>query len=351
MEVALAEHDIKMTHIIGPATEHKIHPESKIEIESRLANLVGSRSAQTPILLEFTTYTLSHHRMHWIDVQGLNEHWSEATVRAEIAGPLAIKIDTQNVTRLRLDFAAGHWPGNPRGRVAIEIDGTLLGSDHPNAPVVASDRSMECVLILNNGKWQYLIDSNTNKDQLAKRPGLQGPIDDAFNDSFIFVIPSGKSSDPITQAWYEKESAHAMQQWRSHFRGDVRVVRDDEVSEQLIASANLILFGDAKSNRIIERISASLPIRWDEKEITIGTHTYPSAGHVAAVIYPNPLNRDRYVVLNSGFTFREYDYLNNARQTPKLPDWAIIDVTGGSTTRDPGKITAAGFFDEAWQPQ
>lgn len=351
MEVALAAHDIKMTHIIGPATEHKIHPESKIEIESRLANLAANRSAQTPTLLEFTTYTLSHHRMHWIDVQGLNEHWSEATVRAEIAGPLAIKIDTKNVTRLRLDFAAGDWPGNPRGRVAIEIDGTLLGSDHPNAPIVASDRSMACELILNDGKWQYLSAIDTQSDPLAKRPGLQGPIDDAFNDSFVFVMPSGKSSDPITQAWYEKESAHAMQQWRTHFRGDVRVVRDDEVNEQWIESANLILFGDAKTNRIIEKISTSLPIRWDEKEIAIGTHTHASGGHVVAMIYPNPLNPNRYVVLNSGFTFREYDYLNNARQTPKLPDWAIIDITSGPTTRDPGKITAAGFFDESWKPR
>ena len=45
------------------------------------------------------------------------------------------------------------------------------------------------------------------------------------------------------------------------------------------------------------------------------------------LIYPNPLNPKRYVVLNSGFTFREYDYLNNARQVPKLPDWAVIDVS------------------------
>ena len=44
------------------------------------------------------------------------------------------------------------------------------------------------------------------------------------------------------------------------------------------------------------------------------------------LIYPNPLNPKRYVVLNSGFTFREYDYLNNARQVPKLPDYAVIDV-------------------------
>jgi pimeloyl-ACP methyl ester carboxylesterase len=345
MQAALTKHDIEMIHIIGPDTEHKIHPASKVEIESRLASLAASRSNQTPASLEFTTYTLSHHRLHWIDIQGLGEHWTEANVRAQIVGPLKLQIDTNNVTQLRIDFAAGQWPGQPRGGVIIEIDGTTI-----DGPMIASDRSLRCELIATDGKWQRLSDNAEKKTQLRKRPGLQGPIDDAFNRMFVFVMPSGKSNDPVLQAWYEREAEHAMGQWRKHFRGDIRVVRDHEVSDEWVLSANLVLFGDPKTNRMIEKISQALPIRWDESEIAIGSQTHPPAGRVVAMIYPNPLNPDRYVVLNSGFTFRQYDYLNNARQTPKLPDWAIIDVTSGATTRDPGKIDAAGFFNEHWQP-
>ena len=55
------------------------------------------------------------------------------------------------------------------------------------------------------------------------------------------------------------------------------------------------------------------------------------------------------MVLNSSFTYREYDYLNNARQVPKLPDWAIVDVKTPANSRDPGKVVAADFFDEQWQ--
>jgi hypothetical protein len=71
--------------------------------------------------------------------------------------------------------------------------------------------------------------------------------------------------------------------------------------------------------------------------------------HVPLLIYPNPLNPIRYVVLNSGFTFREYDYLNNARQVPKLPDWAVIDLNTPPSSRWPGKVVDAGFFGESWQ--
>jgi hypothetical protein len=54
-------------------------------------------------------------------------------------------------------------------------------------------------------------------------------------------------------------------------------------------------------------------------------------------------------VLNTGFTYREYDYLNNARQIPKLPDWAVVDLRTPPDNQAPGKIVAADFFDDLWQ--
>jgi len=347
MEVALAEHQIEMTHIIGPGTAHKLHPDSKREIESRMSSLASAGDATVPRLIEFTTYTLKHHRLHWVNIERLGEHWAQAHVRAEVTGPLAIAIQTQNITRLKLDFAAGHWPGAARGQVNVSIDGTPLA-----AALIRSDRSWQCDLIRRGNAWSLMDAAETTpiSDSLQKRPGLQGPIDDAFMDSFVFVRPSKKSDDPVVQAWYEREMEHAMKQWRSHFRGDVRVVNDDEVTEPWIESANLVLFGDAQTNQLISRIAPALPIRWSSTELSIGDAKRPAAGRVIAMVYPNPLNPDRYVVLNSGFTFREYDYLNNARQTPKLPDWAIIDVSQGATSRDPGLIEAAGFFDESWKP-
>jgi len=67
------------------------------------------------------------------------------------------------------------------------------------------------------------------------------------------------------------------------------------------------------------------------------------------MIYSNPLNPTKYVVLNSGFTFREYAYSNNALQIAQLPDYAIVDLTTPPDERRPGKIVTAGFFGENWQ--
>lgn len=55
------------------------------------------------------------------------------------------------------------------------------------------------------------------------------------------------------------------------------------------------------------------------------------------------------MLLCRGFTYGEYDHLNNARQVAKLPDWAVNDVSSPATSRYPGKVESAGFFGEKWE--
>jgi len=126
-------------------------------------------------------------------------------------------------------------------------------------------------------------------------------------------------------------------------------VKDDfAISEKDIASSNLILFGDPTSNSILAKIIGKLPIGWTDDTVRVGKRTFDAAHHAPVMIFPNPLNPERYVVLNSGFTYREFAYLNNARQVPKLPDWAVVDLRTPPDSLWPGKIVAADFFDESW---
>ena len=89
---------------------------------------------------------------------------------------------------------------------------------------------------------------------------------------------------------------------------------------------------------------SKLPIQWDAKQITVGDKTYDATQHAPILIYPNPLNPKKYVVLNSGFTYREYAYLNNARQVPMLPDWAVVDLRTPPGTQYPGKNCERGVL-------
>ena len=92
-------------------------------------------------------------------------------------------------------------------------------------------------------------------------------------------------------------------------------------------------------------------MRRDGADWAIGLARAPAATSIPVLVHPNPLNPGRYVVLNSGFTFREYAALNNARQIPMLPDWALVSTVEGRDTQLPGTILAEGFFDERWRPR
>jgi hypothetical protein len=226
--------------------------------------------------------------------------------------------------------------------VQVTVDGKEIA-----APRTMSDRSWNCQLHRDaKDEWQL---GPRETAGLRKRPGLQGPIDDAFLDSFTVVRPTGKSLHPAVDRWTHAEMDRAIRDWRRQFRGDARVKDDTAVTDDDIASSNLILWGDAASNSVIKRIEEKLPIHWQGEAIVVDREKYSAADHVPIFIYPNPLNSHHYVVLNSGFTFRESSLTSNARQVPRLPDWAIVDIRIPSDADQPGKIVAADFFGEQWE--
>lgn len=356
MEQALATEGLQLTHIIGPQTAHKYHAQSKEEINRRIDGIAALGRQPVPKKIRFTTWTLRYNRMFWVTVTGLEEHWTRARVEAEIVDDQNIKVKTENVTSLALIMPAGHCPLDNTRRPVVTLDGKKL-----EAPRVFSDRSWTAHFRKDGNRWSVAGSSeggnvalssaqetHPSPSGLSKRHGLQGPIDDAFMDSFLMVRPTGQPLNDKVGAWVVAELAHATHHWRQQFRGEARVKDDTDINEADIAAHNLVLWGDLVSNRVLAKIADRLPIHW-RGEIHVGDKTFSAQHHVPVFIYPNPLNPKRYVVLNSGVTFREYDYLNNARQVPKLPDYAIVDVNVPVSSRSPGGIVEAGFFDERWE--
>jgi hypothetical protein len=248
--------------------------------------------------------------MKWITIDALEHHWERARVDAD-----ASDITTSNVAALTL----------ARNTKRLTIDGQAV-----------QPKSWPAHFRKIDGKWTAV--ASDRAAGLHKVHGLQGPIDDAFLDSFLFVTPTSTPAAPAVAQWVASEEKRAIAEWHRQFRGDAQVRADREVTDADIANNNLILWGDPGSNRILARIADKLPKHWPSQ-----------AAQALIMIYPNPLNPKKYVVLNSGFTFREADYLSNARQTPKLPDWAIVDTTVAPDGRFPGKILDAGFFNEDWR--
>jgi len=341
MAKAMRDEGLELTHVIGPQTKHAYHPAAKQEINRRIDSIVERGRDPMPRHIRFTTWTLRYNNCAWLTVDGLEKHWTRARVSADIAPGNTLEIRTENVSALSVNMAAGLGPFEQQQGVRVVLDGK-----HLSGPRVASDRSWEARFYKLGRAW-YVGESPERG--LVKRAGRQGPIDDAFMSSFLVVRPTGATANEKVASWVAAELARFTNEWRRHFRGDARVKDDSAVTDADIAAHNLILWGDADSNALLARMKDQLPVKWNAAHVALGNKTFAASNHVPLLIYPNPLNPNRYVVLNSGFTFREYDYLNNARQVPKLPDWAVIDVNTPPNSRWPGQVVDAGFFGERWE--
>ena len=336
----LKKEGIELTHIIGPQTEHKYHPDSIPEINRRIDSIVAKGRNPIPAHVKFTTYTLRYNKMFWVTIDGLEQHWEKATVDAEIKDAATIQARTANVTALTLSIPSGLSPFAIGQATIVMIDAQKLV-----APPSQSDRSWRMRLQKNGKTWGMATEATT---ALQKQHGLQGPLDDAFLDSFVMVRPTGKAANEAIGVWVKNEMEYASKIWRSQFRGEAQIKDDSDITPADIANSNLILWGDPSSNKILAQIADKLPIKWSATNIQVGGKTYSSTQHLPLLIFPNPLNPKHYVVLNSGFTFRE-DNASNARQTPKLPDWAIVDITVPPSPLRVGRIVNAGFFGEQWE--
>ena len=336
---------LELTHIIGPQTAHKIHPDSMAEIERRLATIAARGRVRTPQEVSFATYFLRYDRMHWVKVDRMLEHWKQARVDAKLVDERAIEVKTTNVAGLTLDFAPGDAVQSQFAPTAVTIDGHKVLT----SVKAASDRSWKATFARDpkNGEWTQV--AVYAEQGVVKRHGLSGPIDDAFMDAFLFVTPTGQPFNAKVGGWAKSEMERGAREWRRQFRGDAPTKADAQVKDEDVARNNLILWGDPSSNKLLAKIIAQLPIQWTADKLVVDGKAYSSADHAPILIFPNPLNPQKYVVINSSFTYREYDYLNNARQVAKLPDWAVVDLKVAPDAVAPGAIPAAGFFDDAWR--
>jgi hypothetical protein len=185
----------------------------------------------------------------------------------------------------------------------------------------------------------------------VKRPGLTGPIDDAFTGPFLCVRGSGKPWSRELAAYANWSLDRFAREWDKYLRGKLPVKQDTEVTESDIADSNLVLFGDPGSNRVLRDLVARLPIKWTEQSIEFAGRHFSPREHAVVLIYPNPLNARRYVVTNSGHTFHEPQFnASNAQLFPRLGDYAVLKFSPRDAGGFDESTVTADIFDEQWRP-
>jgi hypothetical protein len=357
----LGKQGIHPPHLIGPGMGHKYHPEVIKEVQSLIEKSVEKGRDLFPDEIHIQTKTPYYGRMKWMNLHGMEESWREARLDAKVLDGQTLEIKTSNVTRIV--FYPPPQVRKGGGKLKLILDGSVLNL--AIGPELSQFQTMAqagpkvpgtmCRLIKENGVWrdfgsaQSFQHDSPAGGKPSSHPGL---MDMAFMKRFLVVLPDGKSSSSAVDAWVDSESTHFLTRWRSLMRGDVRVVKASEVPDVYEAgkTQNLILWGTPESNSCIKAVLGSLPLEWNAKKTGMrGKPTFDAGTHIPALTYPCLKSPGFEIVINSGLTFREAHDRTNSLQNPKLPDWAILDITQAPSAESAGKVVAADFFDEKWQ--
>jgi hypothetical protein len=366
----LAKEGLHPPHLIGTGMEHQYDPVAFKEVQAWMETALAKGRDPFPDKVNLQTRSWRYSYLHWLQLRAVDELWEDARIDAEITGPRQISVRTEGVRSFDL---TNFTPGLDRYTVLLDDQEIKLPDEQgTSAHFTKVRRGNDLYFTWHlDTEWKFLFED----DPYAMHKEAGSCMDDVFFDRFIFVLPDAPGEHPAVDAWVQQESQHAIRRWRSLMRGDPRVMtasqylrHAQEVHEE-DQQANIVLWGDAKSNPLIATLlkHPKTPLKWDAKAVQIGTQSFAAATHVPLMLFPNDcIERKRAVsdldgkewteaaatgmiLINSGLTFREAHDKSNALQNPKLPDWAILDITQPPNAESAGKVVAADFFDERWR--
>lgn len=342
MEEAFSAEGRTLPHLIGPGMGHKYHPETLQEILDRMAEAAVHGQPEQPSQIFLQSPHPRYARRGWLTIDGMQRQYTDTRVDASRDADkkeARWNLRTENVRRLVVD---SRGKGSPQGLIHLD-----------DQPIALQANRRNLLSRGQGGTWQIV----ERFPELRKRPGLSGPIDDAFLDPFLVVLPSGASSHAAIDRWINCELSLFQLRWRSLFRGQLRIKQDREVTDDDIRKYHLILWGTPESNSVIARVLAhrgpgQLPLTWGLESLTLAGENFAADSHLPMLIFPNPLaprsQQAQYIVFNSGPTFRPAHDRTNSLQNPHLPDWAVISNSEPPSAERPGRIARAGFFDGTW---
>lgn len=338
MKEAMQREGLTMINLISPGTGHVIDPVTHAQQLSQIAEHVA-KGKRNPADLRFVTWTLKYNRCHWLEILQLEEHYARAEFKAQLVDG-TLQIDPpKNISAFAI-----HLAELPTAVKAIKLGENLLK--------LPAERGARQIAHQSDDGWKWIGEQQYTALSKQKSPGQQGPIDDAFATRFLCVRGTGKPWNPVVQAYADAALSRFSEEWRQYFRGDLPLKNDTEVTPDDLQNCNLILFGDPGSNIWIAKALSTLPIEWTKDALRMNGQTVDAANHLPALISPSPFSaqNNRYVVLNSGHTFRESE-LNkfNYLLFPHWGDWALLQVANSQEGSAYEKVIEAGYFNERWQ--
>lgn len=274
-------------------------------LESQNGNLniewfLQHRRNSEPRHVRIRSAELRNASAYWVHVLQSANPLEFMAVDAELTDQNVIRLDTRNI----LDIELSPSPAliDRTKPVNVVWNGT------------AREMSPE------NGKLRLSAPGYTPAT-LHKNGRLPGSIADFTITPFAVVIGT-VSKDPEMVAICRAKASAFIASWQQWQNQPPRVFADTAIGEAEMAKYSLLLIGGAEANRVTAGLAARLPLQISADRIIIDGRSFPVKDAALQMIYPNPLNAERYVWITAG-TSADGMYFNELN--PQRPfDWDFV---------------------------
>jgi dienelactone hydrolase len=241
---------------------------------------------------------------YWVQIRQTANPLDFMALDAEVVDDNVIRLDTRNI----LD---------------IELTPSTVLVDH-SKPVRVVWNGAAREMNLDEGGL-HLAMPGYSPATLHKNSRLPGSIADFAITPFAVVIGT-VSKDTAMAALCRAKASSFIESWRVWQNQQPRVFDDTAMGESDLARYSLLLVGGAEANRVTARLAAGLPYRVSPDRVVIDGREFPARDAALQMIYPHPLNADRYVWIVDG-TSAGGMYFNELN--PQRPyDWDFVVADG-----------------------
>lgn len=192
------------------------------------------------------------------------------------------------------------------------------------------------VIVMNGNAGEVRI----GRPSLArgKRAFLEGPIADVFAGPFEIVI--GHGGDTAAQKSARSVAAALKSTWQKVFFSSCRVREESQVSDAELQAYHIVFVGKPARKGRFDGILSGLPLSSGNRRLSVAGRDYTGDGLSYAVLQPNPLNPDSYIIVidstASNWTLTETDLSHSAYY-----DFAVWNKSG--------EMIDSGLMDREWK--
>ena len=261
----LLDADVPVSYTEYPSTRHNIWDiaYSKALV---LEWLAGQRRNRWPERVRFVARSYQYSSEYWVRIDGLTPG-VPAQIDARRAPNGEVQVITKNLDGFTLTAQGSEPP-------QVTIDGTVVRTRR-GAPLSFNKAAA--------GWRQGLV------APAGKRADAEGPMVRALSGRHIYVYGTlgAQTDEEIAERRKVAETAANWSTVRSHLQLTLPVKADRDVTAADIDSADLVLFGTAKSNALVAQFASRLPIELRPDAADYG------------LLFITPMGK-HYVLVNSG---------------------------------------------------